>query len=373
MRIALFSTNQYPTPPIKEKVVYAPIWLTHYLAEGLKKKGHDVFLFASSDSTSKVKIVSNGLPSLMHNKKWLPAFQKASTTWKLLLRQNYEFLLVSKLLQMAQQREFDIIQFHAAHHFIHLSHLIKTPVCFSAHDPFNYPPSTKAVKMIYEAFNQNKAKNAFFISLSKTQRKPLPNLKYAGTVYNGIDTNFFRPLPSYKQQRKYLLFVGRIIPRKGLDIAIRVAQKTNHPLKIAGPVWGQEEYWKTKIKPHLSKNIAYQGMINQKQLVSLYQKAKALLMPTLLEESFGLVMAESMACGTPAIGFNRGAVPEVIKHNKTGFVVNNEKEMIEAVGKIDKIKREDCRQRVEKKFSLQVMVDGYEKIYQKILRKYGKG
>ena len=366
MRIAIFSTNTYPTPPINEKVVYAPIWLAHYLAEGLKKKGHQVSLFASSDSTSKVKIISHGLISMAHNKKWTKTFENAVGAWKMVLKQNYELLLATELIRQAQEHKFDIIQFHSMHHFIHFSRVVKIPVCYSIHDPLNYPVKSHAVKRIYETFNEQKVKNAYIISLSNAQRKPLPNLNYIATVYNGIDTELFSFSP---KQGKYLAFAGRIIPGKGLHIAVKVAQKTKLKLKIAGPIM-HKKYWEKKIKPHLSRNITYQGMINQKEMVILYQKAKAFLMPTLLEESFGLVVAEAMSCGTPAIGFDNGAVREVINHGKTGFVVNNEREMIKAVKKIDKIKREECRKWVTDNFSLQAMIDGYEKVYLKILKKH---
>ena len=142
-------------------------------------------------------------------------------------------------------------------------------------------------------------------------------------------------------------------------------------LIIAGPIM-RKRYWEKRIKPHLGRNIIYKGMISQKEMVKLYQKAKGFLMPTLLEESFGLVVAEAMSCGTPAIGFDNGAIKEVIDHGKTGFVVKNERGMIKAVKNLDKIKREDCRKWVVDNFSLQAMIDGYEKVYLKILKKHGQ-
>ena len=362
MKIALFATNIYPTPPINEKIVYAPLWLTHYIAEGLKKKGHQVYLFASDDSTSDVNIISDNLPSLSKNKEWNKAFGNSKANWRMVLRTGYEMQLVAKLVEMAQKDKFDIIQFHSMHFWVYLASLMKnTPLFYSFHDPLNFPKETKAVKLIYKTFHEKKIKNAHFISLSNTQRKPLPNLNYAGTVYNGIDVDRFK---FSEKQGSYLAFAGRIIRGKGLDIAIRVAQKTNQTLKIASPV-NDHKYWEKEIKPHLGRKIIYKGMLSQKTMVAFYQKAKAFLMPTLLEESFGLVLTEAMSCGTPVIGFNRGAVPEIIAQGKTGFVVHNERGMIQAVKKIDSIKREDCRQRVIENFSLQKMIDGYEKIYLK--------
>jgi len=364
MKIALFSTNFYPTPPLKEKTIYAPLWLTYQLAEGLVKKGHQVFLFGSSDSKTKAKLISNNLPSLRKNKAWFRNYKKLGRKWGEITRANYELFLVSKLYQMA--KEFDIIHFHSYPRVLHFAPLVKTPVCFTLHNPINYPPGTDTLKLIYTPFK--KIKNIHFISISKAQRKPLPTLNYAATVYNGTNVKKFS---FNKKKGDYLAFAGRIIPLKGVDIAVQAARKTGQKLKIAGPIPSSDslDYWNKKIKPYLSRKITYEGMLNSGQMVSFYQGAKALLLPTLLEESFGLVMTEAMACGTPVIAFKIGSIPEVVKHNKTGYVVKNQKGMIESIKKIDRIKREDCRKWVEKNFSLDRMINNYEKTYLKILKK----
>ena len=169
---------------------------------------------------------------------------------------------------------------------------------------------------------------------------------------------------------EYLAFAGRIVPQKGLDIAVRVAKKTGKKLKIAGPVGPEQKgYWDKKIKPYLSDKITYEGMLPAKQMPEFYKNAEALLMPILWPESFGLVMTEAMACGTPVVAFNRGSVSEVIKNNKSGFIVKDEKQMIAAVKKIDEIKRFDCRRWVEDNFSLENMVDNYEKLYLRTTKK----
>ncbi|MCK4891296.1 MAG: glycosyltransferase, partial [Candidatus Pacebacteria bacterium] len=138
-------------------------------------------------------------------------------------------------------------------------------------------------------------------------------------------------------------------------------------LKMAGNIWGNGFYDK-KVKPFLKKSeIEDIGFLDRKKLSSFLGRAKALLFPINWEEPFGLVMIEAMACGTPVIAFNRGSVSEVIKHGKTGFVVENESEMIEAIKNIDKINREDCRKHVEENFTIKTMVGGYEEVYRKVL------
>lgn len=171
------------------------------------------------------------------------------------------------------------------------------------------------------------------------------------------------------EHEDYLLFAGRIVPEKGIKEAIKIAKETDHRLLIIGPVYeDHKEYFEQYIKPELNDKILYLGFMEQAQLVKYYQKAKAFLMPIQWEEPFGLTMAESMACGTPIIALRRGSVPEVIEDGKTGFIVDSVQEMIEAVGKVDTLKRSDCRKHVERHFSREKMVDAYEEVFKKIIQ-----
>ncbi len=386
MRIALFTTNFYPTPPSKEKIIYAPLWITHYLSEGLVKKGHKVFLFASSDSKTSATLISNNLPSLRRNKNWFSVYKKLverekkimqgkyklpwTERWKEILRENYELLLAVKLHEMAQKKMFDIIQFHSGPNVLALSSLLKTPIVFTFHNHFSFPLGTNSLKLIYSSFEKEKSGNIHFITLSKSQKKTLPNLNYAATIPNGTDVQKF----SFSEKKgNYLAFAGRILPWKGVETAIQVAKKTGKKLKIAGAIPPDHlDFWNQKIKPSLSQNITYEGMLNQNQMVPFYQRAQALLMPILYDEAFGLVMIEAMACGTPVIAFRKNPVPEIVKGKKTGFIVKNTKEMVEAIKKIDQIDRRECRKHIERNFTIEKMVDGYEKVYQKILKEQKK-
>jgi len=376
MKIAVFGTNYASTPP-SGKQIYAPLNLAWYLTEGLVKKGHKVFLFGSSDSKTSATLISNNLPSFGKNKEWNRAFKKLvekenlimkgkheftwATKWKEVLRENYELMLASKLQEMAQKGMFDVIQFHSPLRVLHFTNSIKIPVFFTMHDPVMHPFESGAVKTIANSF-----KNVKFISISDAQRKPAPEINWAETVYNGTDTNQFKFNP---KKGSYLAFAGRIVPQKGLDIAVKVAEKTNKRLRIAGTINTEHQsYWNEKIKPHLSSKITYEGIIPLNKIQTFYQGAEALLMPIRWAESFGLVMTEAMACGTPVIAFNKGSVREVIKNNKTGFIVKNEKQMIKAVKNLDKIKRQDCREWVENNFSIEKMVDNYEKLYLKFTK-----
>jgi glycosyltransferase involved in cell wall biosynthesis len=184
-----------------------------------------------------------------------------------------------------------------------------------------------------------------------------------------VKTFEFNPQP-----KDYLFFLGRISPEKGPLKAIKAAKLAKKRLLIAAkidPV--DKEYFQKKVKPLLDgRQIKYIGEVGKKRKVQLLKNALALLAPIQWEEPFGLFMTEAMACGTPVIAFKRGSVPEIVKNGKTGFVVKNIQEMVRAIKKINQIDRKKCRERVIKKFSVEVMTTGYEKVYYKLLKKKNK-
>jgi glycosyltransferase involved in cell wall biosynthesis len=171
--------------------------------------------------------------------------------------------------------------------------------------------------------------------------------------------------------------LGRLVPLKGAHNAIKVARQLKSKLLIIGEYSRDSayyiNYWRKKIKPFIDHKIIFHSKGGSRQKVlRMVSQAKAFLFPIEWEEPFGLVMIEAMACGTPVIAFKRGSVPEIVKNGKTGFVVKNLREMIQAVKKIDQIDRRACRQRVEKKFTVEKMVENYEKLYYKLLAKSKK-
>ena len=356
LKIAVFCTNEWPTPP-PQNVFYAPLWISYYIAEGLAKKGHRVFYFGSKESKLKyAKLVSFGMEAIKNNKKLLPFLPKINEK----VVNFYEQMMISKIYQMNQKEKFDIIHIHPYQRVIPLAPLTKTKTVITIHDPivgFNK----------YQFAFTKKSPQIFLISLSNTQRKPAPDLNYVATIYNGLDLKRFK---FNEKSGNYFVAVGRFVPEKGIDLAILAAKKAGVKLKIAGgPAEG--EYFEKKIKPYLSKDIEYVGMMDYFKMGDFYSQAKGLLSPIRWQEPFGLYFIESMACGTPVIAFDRGSAREVIKNGKTGFVVKNIEEMIEAIKKIDRIKREDCRKWVEKKFTIERMVNEYERIYYKILNRKG--
>lgn len=353
MRIAFYCTSEFSCPLPKE-IVYAPMGLAEKIVKGLKKRGHKITFYTPSDSEIKVKKISGGMISYyrLKDKAMSGGFHNQQ---QLMI---HEQLLASKMYADAQKNKYDLLHvFHLTPKILPFVNLVKTPTVFTLHDPMS-ADWNKAVK--YCPW-KNKAR---YISISDNQRKGMPNLNYAGTVYNGMEIEKFK----FKKTRgDYLAFLGRYSYEKGADIAVAVAMKSKEKLKMAGTIWGGG-FYNEKIKPYLKKDkIEDLGFLNGKKVSGFLRNAKALLFPIRWEEPFGLVMIEAMACGVPVIAFDKGSVSEIIKQNKTGFIVKNEKEMVEAIKKIDQIDRADCRKNVEDNFTIEKMIDGYEEIYKKII------
>jgi len=230
-------------------------------------------------------------------------------------------------------------------------------------------------------------KKSYFICISKASRKLAKKTKIYKVIYNGVDTKLYN---FSEKKEDYLLWIGRLarakdkkgnfLDPKGIRWAIKLARETNSKLLLSGNI-EDPEFFEKDVKPYLSKKIKWIGPISseppltKKQVAKLMQKAKAFLMTVNWEEPFGLVIVESMSCGTPVIGFNRGAVSEIIANGKTGFVVNP-KEGINGLKKalknINKIDSKTCGEYVEKNFTLEKMAKNYEEVYQEIISKYDK-
>jgi glycosyltransferase involved in cell wall biosynthesis len=362
MRIGTMVTGHFTIPPPKG-IIYAPMMIAQAAAEGLQKKGHEVYFFAPEGSKLKVKrIVSGGLKPLhgISGKKDLkilsyPGVGGAEVGKIFNLWDQY---LISLIYKKAVEKKLDIIHIHPVDRALPFGlALKKIPTAYTLHDPV-YPWRR-------DIFRLFKGKNQYYVSISDAQRKPAPDLNWIGTVYNGLDLNLF---PFSAKSKNQCLFLGRLLPTKGVAEAVMAAKKAKEELIIAGTP-NSGAYWEKKIKPHLGKNIKYVGNVPYEKTSRVYSQAKVLLCPIQWEEPFGLTFIEAMSCGTPVIAFKRGSAPEVIKHGKTGFVVNSIDEMVKAIKNIDKIRRKDCRKWVEERFSYQRMVDDYEKVFLKILKK----
>jgi glycosyltransferase involved in cell wall biosynthesis len=315
------------------------------LTDELVRRGHEVTLFASGDSISLAKLESVHSQALRLD----PQVKECTIYEQLQLAQVY-----------SRAAEFDLIHSHMGCATLPYAMMSKTPTVHTLHGTF----SRDNEKMFTYAKDQP------YVSISHSQREPRLGLNCVATVYNSIDVASHKFFPE-PDAPAYLAFLGRISPEKGPHHAIEIARATGIPLKMAGKVDPVDvEYFKREIKPQVDGEfIQFLGEADHHMKNNLMGRAIATLFPITWREPFGLVMVESMAAGTPAIGMNMGAVPEVIAHGRSGFVVNDLAECIEAVHKIGSVSRYATREYVHKHFGIDRMVSGYESVYRELLDK----
>jgi glycosyltransferase involved in cell wall biosynthesis len=207
-----------------------------------------------------------------------------------------------------------------------------------------------------------------FSGISRGQIRDVQRIGTWHVVFNGVPIATYRFVPDPGPNAP-LIFLGRVEEVKGPHLAIDVARRVGLRLVIAGNVPSEHRDWfEVAIRPHLDgRHISYVGPVSDAEKSILLGGARALVMPILLEEPFGLVMAEAMACGTPVIGFRRGAVPEVVEDGVTGFVTDDLSGLVAAVARLDQIDRAFCRDRAERYFSQDALVEGYLAIYRDLL------
>ena len=313
-----------------------------YLTEELVNRGEDVTLFASGDSVTKARLVSGCDQSLRLNKSCEDQMV-------------HHIALLQRVLDESDQ--FDLIHFHIDYLHFPISRLMRLPHVTTLHGRLNMPD----LKPFYDIFSDMPV-----VSISHEQRKPLMNANWVGNVYHGLPENLFQP--SY-DSGKYLAFLGRISPEKRVDRAIEIAVRAGIPLKIAAKVdKSDQEYFVEHIRPMLEHPLVeFIGEVSENEKNELLGDAIALLFPIDWQEPFGLVMIESLACGTPVVAFNKGSVPEVISHGVNGFIVETLDDAVRAVENIGLIDRKECRRSFEQRFTAGRMAADYVKVFNNTL------
>jgi len=338
MRIAQIAPLHEAVPP---KLYGGTERVVSFLTEELVAQGHDVTLFASGDSVTSAKL----------EPVWPRALRLDPTI--------RDPIAPQMLLMEAVRRrvdEFDVLHFHLDYWPFSLFGRQRTPFVTTMHGRLDLPEWQPMFDMF---------PTAPIVSISDAQRRPLPQARYVGTVLHGLPENLLTPQPGPKD---YLAFLGRIAPEKGPDRAIRIARACGIPLKIAAKVDRTDQvYFDEVIRPMLAGGgVEMIGEINDAQKPEFLSGAKALLMPIDWPEPFGLVMIESMACGTPVIAFNRGSVPEIVEDGVSGYIVEDERGAMSAVDRLSKLSRTTVRQRFETRFSARRMAQDYLTIYRSL-------
>jgi len=255
----------------------------------------------------------------------------------------------------ACQRQFDIVHFHIDFFHYPLFRRLAHKTITTLHGRQDLP----GLSDVYRAFPHMP-----LVSISDHQRRPLPPVNWMGTVYHGMPENILREGGG---EGGYLAFLGRICADKGILPAIEIARRAGMILKVAAKVDpADQDYFEQQVKPVLlqSPHVDYIGEIDDSQKQQFLGEATALLFPISWPEPFGLVMIESMACGTPVIAFRCGSVPEIIEHGETGFVVDTVEQATACVARLDRLSRAAIRARFDRRFSVQAMARAYVDIYE---------
>lgn len=340
MRIAQLVSSLHPVMVGATKAIYSHVGM---LTDSLVQAGHDVHVYASGDS--KTTGTLHAVTDTNLSQQALPAD----------VQKYHVHALISDCYMHAN--DVDIIHSHFTLLSSFYAGLSSVPTLISVHS---------SVRAIVRPL-LHRYKDLSYVSFSYAQRKQMPELNWVANIYHGVDTALFAFQPNAKD---YFLYLGRVTEEKGVHLAIEAAKAAGVELRIVGGSYPTEGYWHKSIEPEINgKTIRYMGEADETQKIELLQGAKALLFPTQCDETFGLVMIEAMACGTPVIAWRNGSVPEVVSDNKTGFIVDSVEGMVQAIKNIDRISRAETRKRAVTLFSREKMTQGYMRVYERVIAK----
>ncbi len=320
--------------------------IVSYLTEELVRFGHEVTLFASGDSVTNARLIAPFRRSVRKNERCKDPIAR-------------EVILIDHVVEHAH--EFDVIHFHTGYLHFAVSRYLPVPHVTTLHGRLDMPDLVR----VFDRF-----RDVPVISISNTQREPMPWANWQATIYHGLPNDLFR---FYPDRGDYLAFLGRISPEKGADRAIEIAKRVDMPLKIAAKVdRADRRYFKRVVEPLLNDpHVEWVGEISDQQKNEFLGNAYALLFPIEWPEPFGLVMIEAMACGTPVIAYKSGSVPEVMEDGVTGFIVRELDAAAEAVRQARNLNRACCREVFEKRLTATRMANDYMSVYERVARRDG--
>ncbi|MGA2287760.1 glycosyltransferase family 4 protein [Bradyrhizobium sp.] len=342
MRIAQVAPLTEAVPP---KLYGGTERVVHWLTEELVALGNDVTLFASGDSQTSAKL---------------------DATWPKALRLDgsirdpnaLHVVMLEQVRQKCDDEEFDLLHFHLDYHPFSLFSRQPTPFLTTLHGRLDLPE----LQPVFSTFS-----SVPVISISNSQRRPLPQANWVRTIYHGLPEKLLIPQLA---RPEYLAVLGRIAPEKGVDRAIKIAIRCGIPLKIAAKVdRADQDYYDAVVRPLIDHHplIEYIGEIGDSEKSKFLSGAIGLLLPIDWPEPFGLVMIEAMACGTPVVAYNRGSVPEIIDDGLTGFVVEDETSAVAAVGRLSRLSRHAIRKQFEARFTARRMALDYLAAYRSLM------
>ena len=317
------------------------------LTEALVDLGHEVTLFATGDSRTRAQLVACSPRGLRLEGSRDPVARHLN--------------MVEEVFQRAD--DFDVIHFHIDYLGFQLARRYGIPYVTTLHNRLDLPDWEPLFRTYAEAP---------LVSISDTQRAPLPFANWQATVYHGLPPDL---LPFRGAPGRYLAFLGRVSPEKGLARAVEIARRLDMPLKIAAKIGDEDRrYFEREIEPLFSdRRIEFVGEIDQDHKGGFLGGAAALLFPVEWPEPFGLVMIEAMACGTPVVAFRRGAVPEVMRDGVSGYVVDGVEQAVARTAQAIRLPRDRCRAYFEERFCAGRMARDYLAVYEALAEGAAQG
>ncbi len=317
--------------------------IVSYLTEELVRQGHDVTLFASGDSVTAARLKAACPQALRLNNG--------------IFNRDAPQILLQEWAFRAMAKEFDIVHSHLDFLGFSTARRCGTPVVTTLHGRLDLPELVP----VFREFSEMP-----LISISESQRRPLPFSNWVGTVHHGLP-DLYRP---HYEPGQYLAYLGRISPEKRPDHAITLAKRVGIPLKMAAKVDPADEaYFRAEIEPMMRHPlIEFVGEITDEEKDEFIGNAIALVCPYDWPEPFGIVLIEALACATPVLAYRRGSIPEIIESGVTGFISETLEEMTSSVTNLGTIDRRACRESFDFRFTAKRMVSDYLKIYGEVVR-----
>lgn len=388
MKIGIVVPHIFMHEAILPQVIFSPGQLAISLAEGLAELGEEVTLLTPGPVRTSVTNITADLSYFERElagrgDSYIELLKKHPLTFITLARQ-VQSEMVAKAYALANEGVFDLVHIYMNEEDIALpfSLLCRRPVVFTHHDPFNFLVKYKNV------FPKYAARNWISVSLAQRQGMP-PATRWVGNVYHGMARDELSLVN--QPEGTYVAYLGRIIEPKGLHLAIAAVRRYNAgkpvgqrlKLRVAGKHYagGKDAYWQERIRPELGDEVEYVGFVRTvEEKQAFLGGARALVVPSIFEEPFGMVMIEALACGTPVIGLDSGAIPEVIQNKAVGVVVGKvideegkldeaatTSKLADALGMIAQFDRSACRRVFEERFTLEHMAAAHKTVYEEVV------
>lgn len=380
MRVGIVVPHIFMQRDILPQVIFSPGELALWLADRLVGQGIEVTLFTPGAVDTEANNVTADLTPFQREldgrgDTYLELLKKHPLTFISLARQ-VQSQLIADAFRRANDDQLDVVHIYTNEEDIALpfAQFCTKPTVFTHHDPFSFLIKYKHVFPKYKHLN--------WISMSYAQRQAMPrDTNWVANIYHGLNPEYLKPVK--KPANDYVAYLGRIIEPKGVHLAIKAVELHNaqHPsnqlvLKIAGKHYddGRDSYWQSYVAPAINDgSVEYVGYIKDTATKQQFLgNARALLMPSTWDEPFGMVAIESLASGTPVIGLDSGALPEIITE-KTGMIVPKQatdsktaQKLSRAISNLGQLKRSECRQDFEARFTLDRMAREHAALYQRL-------